>query len=39
MLRLPPFPVVGYPSTDDPEVEYDGVLRWREVTTGEFSVP
>jgi len=31
-------PVVGYLSTDDPEVDYDGVLRWSEVTTGEFSV-
>jgi surfactin synthase thioesterase subunit len=31
-------PVVAYLSTDDPEVSYDGVLRWREVTTGEFSV-
>jgi surfactin synthase thioesterase subunit len=32
-------PVAAYLSTDDPDVGYDGVLRWREVTTGEFSVP
>lgn len=31
-------PVVAYLSTDDPVVDYDGVLRWREVTTGEFSL-
>ena len=31
-------PVVAYLGADDPEVDYDSVLRWREVTTGEFSV-
>jgi medium-chain acyl-[acyl-carrier-protein] hydrolase len=31
-------PVAAYLGTDDPEVDYEGVLRWREVTTGEFSV-
>lgn len=31
-------PVAAYLSTGDPEVDYDGVLRWREVTSGEFSV-
>jgi surfactin synthase thioesterase subunit len=31
-------PVVAYLGTDDPEVDYDAMLRWREVTTGEFSV-
>jgi len=31
-------PVVAYLGTDDPEVDSDGMLRWREVTTGEFSV-
>jgi surfactin synthase thioesterase subunit len=31
-------PVVAYMSTADPEVDYAGVLRWREVTTGEFAV-
>lgn len=31
-------PVVAYLSTDDPEADYAGVLRWREVTTGEFAL-
>jgi surfactin synthase thioesterase subunit len=31
-------PVVAYLSKDDPETDYEGVLRWREVTTGEFSM-
>jgi surfactin synthase thioesterase subunit len=31
-------PVVAYLSTSDPEVDYAGVLRWREVTTGEFAL-
>lgn len=31
-------PVVAYLGTDDPEVDYAGVLRWREVTTGQFAV-
>jgi surfactin synthase thioesterase subunit len=31
-------PVVAYLGTDDPEVDYAGVLRWREVTTGEFAI-
>jgi medium-chain acyl-[acyl-carrier-protein] hydrolase len=31
-------PVVAYLGTDDPEVDYEGVLAWREVTTGEFSM-
>lgn len=31
-------PVVAYLGTDDPEVDSDGMLRWREVTTGEFSL-
>jgi medium-chain acyl-[acyl-carrier-protein] hydrolase len=31
-------PVVAYMSTSDPEVDYDEVLGWREVTTGEFTM-
>ena len=31
-------PVVAYMSPADPEVDYAGVLGWREVTTGEFAV-
>jgi surfactin synthase thioesterase subunit len=31
-------PVAAYLSTADPEVEYGGVLGWRETTTGEFTV-
>jgi medium-chain acyl-[acyl-carrier-protein] hydrolase len=31
-------PVVAYLPAHDPEVDYAGVLRWREVTTGEFSI-
>jgi surfactin synthase thioesterase subunit len=31
-------PVVAYLATDDPETDYAGVLRWREVTTGEFAI-
>jgi medium-chain acyl-[acyl-carrier-protein] hydrolase len=31
-------PVAAYMSTGDPETDYDGVLGWRETTTGEFSV-
>lgn len=31
-------PVVGYLSTADPEVDHAGMLRWREVTTGEFAL-
>jgi surfactin synthase thioesterase subunit len=31
-------PVVAYLSTADPEVDDAGVLRWREVTTGEFAM-
>jgi surfactin synthase thioesterase subunit len=30
-------PVVAYVGADDPEVDYEQVLAWREVTTGEFS--
>jgi len=30
-------PVTAYLSTGDPEVDYAGVRRWREVTTGEFA--
>jgi surfactin synthase thioesterase subunit len=31
-------PVVAYLGTGDPEVDYAGVLRWREVTTGGFAI-
>jgi len=31
-------PVVAYLSTADPEVDHAGVLRWGEVTTGEFAI-
>jgi surfactin synthase thioesterase subunit len=31
-------PVVAYLGIDDPEVDYAGMLRWREVTTGEFVI-
>ncbi|HEY4465149.1 MAG TPA: alpha/beta fold hydrolase [Streptosporangiaceae bacterium] len=31
-------PVAAYMSTGDPETDYDGVLGWRETTTGEFTV-
>jgi surfactin synthase thioesterase subunit len=31
-------PVVAYLSTADPEIDYDEVLGWREVTTGEFTM-
>jgi medium-chain acyl-[acyl-carrier-protein] hydrolase len=31
-------PVAAYLGTDDPEVDFAGMLRWREVTTGEFAV-
>lgn len=31
-------PVVAYMSTADPETDYAGVLGWREVTTGEFTI-
>jgi medium-chain acyl-[acyl-carrier-protein] hydrolase len=31
-------PVIAYLGTSDPETDYDGVLSWREVTTGEFTM-
>jgi medium-chain acyl-[acyl-carrier-protein] hydrolase len=31
-------PVVAYLSTSDPEADYAGMLAWREVTTGQFSI-
>ena len=31
-------PVIAYLSTADPEVDYAGVLRWRETTTSEFAI-
>jgi medium-chain acyl-[acyl-carrier-protein] hydrolase len=31
-------PVVAYLSTADPEIEYGGVLEWRETTTGKFTM-
>ena len=31
-------PVIAYLSTSDPETDYEGVLKWREVTTGEFTM-
>jgi medium-chain acyl-[acyl-carrier-protein] hydrolase len=31
-------PVVAYVGTADPEVDYGGVLDWRETTTGEFTM-
>jgi medium-chain acyl-[acyl-carrier-protein] hydrolase len=31
-------PVVAYLSTADPEIDYDEVLGWQEVTTGEFTI-
>jgi surfactin synthase thioesterase subunit len=31
-------PVIAYLSTADPEIDYDGVLSWRDTTTGEFTM-
>jgi medium-chain acyl-[acyl-carrier-protein] hydrolase len=31
-------PVVAYLGTDDSEVEHDGLLRWYEETTGDFTM-
>jgi surfactin synthase thioesterase subunit len=31
-------PVAAYMGSADPEASYEGVLDWREVTTGDFSV-
>lgn len=31
-------PVISYLSTSDPETDYDGVLSWREMTSGEFTM-
>jgi medium-chain acyl-[acyl-carrier-protein] hydrolase len=31
-------PVVAYLGASDPETDYQGVLCWREVTTGEFTM-